>query len=109
VVRGRRVRQRDRRDCAVEAAERKGQPRWPESYTLCSYIIASTGAARYTLSASTGTVISDTENIEIEVITDTDGTIVISVTDASAAGTDTVYLGLQCGEYFTISPAITFA
>ena len=79
------------------------------SYTLCSYIIAATGAPRYTMSVTTGTLISDTENIVIDVISDTDGTFIITVTDDSAAATDTVYLGIECGEYFSISPAITFA
>jgi hypothetical protein len=79
------------------------------SYTLSSYLIAATGAARYTLSVTTGTAIDDSENIRIEVISDADGTFIITVTDASAAGTDSLYLGIQIGEYFSISPVITFA
>jgi len=80
------------------------------SFTPSSYVISTTGATTYSLSVTTGALIDPfADNLMIKVISDSDGTIAITVTDDSAAGTDTLYGGFEIQGEMYLSGAVTFA
>ena len=80
------------------------------SYTVASYVISTTGEPTYVMTVATGTVIDPFfTNLKMDVLTDWDGTLAVTVTDASAAGTDSLYIGLKIGEKFFLSSVLTFA
>ena len=64
----------------------------------------------YDMTVTTGTLQSPfADGLELSVRSDITGTIAITLTDSSAVGTSTKYLGFQCGDFFCQTGALTFA
>ena len=72
--------------------------------------IDSNGDPTYVMTIGTGVVQSAfNDGLELAVRSSDTGAIVVTLTDSSASGTDTKYIGLACGEFFCQTGAITFA